>query len=746
MISLFILMSVPQDTTPGALITIVPCYDTNLGKLEFGQTIDFIFKITCSIPKIKANVEMDEVKLGSVVFQTTSTKNLKIIFKANRGGIVKLVFKVEKLKGNKSFSDDDLKTFKQRIELKYQTELSIIDSITENEIEFKAQISKNSNSTVYKALYDGEIVFIKTYVPGSGMEESKKMLYFRNKFITEYKKSFYREIDNQKQFCSMLEYTEYGSLENVKNLIEQPILYKIIEDVCNAIQYLHQVKHVIHRDIKPQKILIFNYDKICDVNAKLTDFGTCEVINNDGNYGKVGTDYFMAPEVVKGQKYSVKCDIYSLGITMLNLFLNAEDFDNSVYDYIQPNGTCINTTTVLKKELRDLIMDCCQIDPFKRPDINQCLNRIQDIRKTLIDDEQKDVKYSLPKFDLLKVVKDVVQSIKRIEKVLESMSQNQYSLENKGDSYYASARYYLKKNDIKLKNKIYELMINAAKKSQPDAIMYLINVLIDIVDGKITINDEEKGQINEIISKVYDMNMVPKDVSLLSQYPIQQENDHVIPTIFVMDTLLLLRKYVPICEFQYGIALLHGDTIAKKVINAKPLFNSFIQSKYCYDPQEVEFYQSYCKIINTNIQENMQEAYDMLSRCIKYSENQYYYPYALNNLGLLLYDGLGYNRDISKAIECFEKAAKQNVPEALFNLGNIYLKGNGVEKDINKAIEFFEKAAKQNVPEALFNLGDLYLNGNGVEKDEKIAITYLEKSANLKYKLAIQKLQEINSN
>ncbi|KAL7720403.1 hypothetical protein QTN25_002440 [Entamoeba marina] len=694
-------MSLPLDVSRDSSFTIIPSFDTNFGRLEVDETIELNFKVTSTIPKVKViceqetNKKVKEVETKTMSIQTASTKNLKINFKANKGGIVNLVIKVEKLKGNKTYSDKELKVFEQKLQLKYQIKsqmfLSNIDVIPEDEIEIIKEIGKGGEATVYKAKYDDEIVAIKTYKPGYGIEESEKMLHFKDKYIVEYKKSFNREINNQKCFCSMLEYAEHGSLEGKKHFISQPILYKIMEDVCKALKYLHEVKHVIHRDIKPQNILIFNYHEIHKVNAKLTDFGTCDIINNEGNFGRVGTNYFMAPEVVKGDNYTNKCDIYSLGITMLNSFLMM-NFNNSISDVIQLNGTYIKTTTYLKSDIKKLITKCCQINPLKRPDINICLNSIQEIRK-IIDDkeifetinvEQKDVRYSLPKFDLLESIKIVVRSIKELNVTNEfiksllmlkfeinaeealSFLQNNYVLENKGDGDYASACYYLKKNDHDLINKAYELIISAASKSHPDAIIYLIDILIDIVDGNITIYDE-KYQINEIINNIYDLGIVQNKKYRSPEHSILKINNNTISITNIINIFSILRKYIPVCEFQYGIALLYGIGTAKNIINSEAMFNSFRKSKYCNDSKEVEFYQSYCKYIKNNTEETYKEAYNMLEGCIMNSEKQYYYSYALNNEGVLLYKGLGCEKNINKAFECFEKS---------MNLTNNYGKFN----------------------------------------------------------------------
>ena len=63
------------------------------------------------------------------------------------------------------------------------------------------------------------------------------------------------------------------------------------------------------------------------VKAKIADFGFAREINHDQHLDTIfGTPLYMAPEVMKGDKYSFKADIWSLGITMFEMLVGSHPF------------------------------------------------------------------------------------------------------------------------------------------------------------------------------------------------------------------------------------------------------------------------------------------------------------------------------------------------------------------------------------------------------------------------------------
>lgn len=107
---------------------------------------------------------------------------------------------------------------------------------------------------------------------------------------------------------------------------------------------------------------------------------------------------------------------------------------------------------------------------------------------------------------------------------------------------------------------------------------------------------------------------------------------------------------------------------------------------------------------------------------------------AQRDLGTLYYDGIGVERDDSKAFEWMKKSAEgeDGDPQAQSFLGAFYAEETGVEKNTEEALKWFKKAAELGEPNAQINLGKMYMNGtlNGTpkEKNPEKALFWIKKA------------------
>ncbi|CBN74841.1 Tyrosine kinase specific for activated (GTP-bound) p21cdc42Hs [Ectocarpus siliculosus] len=133
----------------------------------------------------------------------------------------------------------------------------------------------------------------------------------------------------------ILEYVSRGNLAKV--LEETPVLswprhkFRMCLDIANGMAYLHRFTHfnelsnsmhdcIIHRDLKPQNLLVTH-----DYRVKISDFGAATGRGNDPRDTQVGTLLYIAPEIVRGDCYDERCDIYSFAVVLLAMLQLKDD-------------------------------------------------------------------------------------------------------------------------------------------------------------------------------------------------------------------------------------------------------------------------------------------------------------------------------------------------------------------------------------------------------------------------------------
>ncbi len=97
------------------------------------------------------------------------------------------------------------------------------------------------------------------------------------------------------------------------------LAYKLILDVARGLEHAH-TRQILHRDVKPANVFLMREDK-----AKLGDFGTGLYLTEKSSE-RVGTAFYMAPEIFQGQNATVQSDMYSLGILSYEVIAGKRPF------------------------------------------------------------------------------------------------------------------------------------------------------------------------------------------------------------------------------------------------------------------------------------------------------------------------------------------------------------------------------------------------------------------------------------
>ncbi len=199
----------------------------------------------------------------------------------------------------------------------------------------------------------------------------------------------YDVIDEENLHYIVMEYIEGITLKdyiNKRKILDIKEAISISIQVAKGIKAAHDA-NIIHRDIKPQNILI---DK--DGSIKVTDFGIARAISEETiTQVAIGSVHYMSPEQAKGAKCDKRSDIYSLGITIYEMLTGRLPFEGDLtisvaLAHLEEKMPCPSTyNPLISARLDNIILTCTRKNPDKRyMDISEL---IKDLENILLEDD-----------------------------------------------------------------------------------------------------------------------------------------------------------------------------------------------------------------------------------------------------------------------------------------------------------------------------------------------------------------------
>ena len=145
--------------------------------------------------------------------------------------------------------------------------------------------------------------------------------------------------------CIAMEYCEYGDMRTLihhqskvqqqqqqqgqknqgQGFFTNDQVMAYAAQIISAVAHCHSVK-VVHRDLKPENILLTRRSPTEPVVALLADFGLARDLNSTFLVSRVGTPNYLSPEIARGESYTMKTDIWAVGVILYELMALTRPF------------------------------------------------------------------------------------------------------------------------------------------------------------------------------------------------------------------------------------------------------------------------------------------------------------------------------------------------------------------------------------------------------------------------------------
>lgn len=278
---------------------------------------------------------------------------------------------------------------------------------------FGALVARGGYGEVYQGMFNQQYVAVKMLLP-----EVRRNLKQVDAFLSEVKMMaaldhpcIVRFVgvawDSLFDLCVLSEFMQGGDLRGMlshyhaqgRSVGFDTDKLRIAYNIANALTYLHSMSPpIIHRDLKSKNVLLSE-----QLSAKLTDFGVSrERAENTMTVG-IGTSLWMAPEVMMGDRYDEKADVFSFGVVLSELDSNDLPYAGAYKGSGSGSSGSSSRRLPMQRVLQmvvigklqvafssgcpsgvvELALECTSLDPSARPTAAIALYRLQTILRSM---------------------------------------------------------------------------------------------------------------------------------------------------------------------------------------------------------------------------------------------------------------------------------------------------------------------------------------------------------------------------